>query len=104
MNPTESNLAADVLLDRKPEYLINAMEAAAQHENPHSVGYGEKRGAVFGYIGKLQRENARLRAALVRAQDTIGSALLKFKSEDQDAFAIDAQEAWDIIRKELGRA
>lgn len=40
--------------DTKPfEYLLNAMEHAAQHENPASQGYGSKRAELFAYVGRL---------------------------------------------------
>lgn len=58
-------VASDLgLLDRKPEYLINAMECAGQRENPHKAGYGEKRRAVFEYIAGLQSALAEAKAEI----------------------------------------
>lgn len=36
------------------DYLLNAMEAAAQHENPAEHGYAQKRQALFAYVRGLE--------------------------------------------------
>jgi len=38
------------LADRQFEYLLNAMENAAQSASPALQGYGEKRKAVLDYV------------------------------------------------------
>lgn len=35
-------------------YLLNAFEAASQHNTPAEVGYGEKRKALLEYVEKLE--------------------------------------------------
>ena len=55
--------------DRTFEYLLNAMENAAQSENPAKNGYAAKRRAVFEYVESLQRDRAaydELRAAIAK--------------------------------------
>lgn len=56
------------LADRQFEYLLNAMENAAQSASPALQGYGEKRKAVLDYVAALrsepvQRESPELRIA-----------------------------------------
>lgn len=85
--PVEVRTAADALLDREPEYLINAMEAAGQHENPHSVGYGEKRGAVFGYIARLQRD-------LLISREASACLGRQYKARMDQVDALRADNAW----------
>ncbi|MCC6650644.1 MAG: hypothetical protein IT348_05805 [Candidatus Eisenbacteria bacterium] len=36
------------------DYLLNAMEAAAQMENPAAYGYAEKRQALYRYVRGLE--------------------------------------------------
>ena len=36
------------------EYLLNAMENAASHDNPSEHGYAKKRTAVLEYVEKLE--------------------------------------------------
>jgi hypothetical protein len=36
------------------DYLLNAMEAAAQHENPAEHGYAQKRQALYAYVRGLE--------------------------------------------------
>lgn len=36
------------------DYLLNAMEAAAQHENPADHGYAQKRQALYAYVRGLE--------------------------------------------------
>lgn len=36
------------------DYLLNAMEAAAQQENPASYGYAQKRQALYAYVRGLE--------------------------------------------------
>jgi hypothetical protein len=55
--PLDDSPAA-LLLDRRFEYLLNAMEVAAQSSNPWLAGYAEKRRAVFAYVAELQRRAA----------------------------------------------
>jgi len=43
------------------EYLLNAMENAAQSDNPYKAGYGEKRRAVLDYAASLRHEIAALK-------------------------------------------
>jgi hypothetical protein len=47
------------------KYLLNAMEDAAQTQNPFEHGYSEKRSAVFQHVESLERSLAR-RDALLR--------------------------------------
>jgi hypothetical protein len=47
------------------KYLLNAMEDAAQTQNPFEHGYSEKRSAVFQHVESLERSVAR-RDALLR--------------------------------------
>jgi uncharacterized protein Yka (UPF0111/DUF47 family) len=47
------------------KYLLNAMEDAAQTQNPFEHGYSEKRSAVFQHVESLERALAR-RDALLR--------------------------------------
>ena len=42
--------------DRAFEYLLNAMEAAAQSENPAAENYAAKRRAVFDYVRNLEAD------------------------------------------------
>jgi len=44
------------LADRQFEYLLNAMENAAQSASPALQGYGEKRKAVLDYVAALRSE------------------------------------------------
>lgn len=40
------------------DYLLNAVDAAAQHENPAAHGYAEKRQALFAYVRGLENRAA----------------------------------------------
>lgn len=46
--------AAQPVEPRAFEYLLNAMERAAQEENPAEHGYADKRSAVFAYVRNLE--------------------------------------------------
>ena len=46
------------------EYLLNAMEVAGWHSDPHSQGYGDKRKAVFAYVANLETRLSAAHAAL----------------------------------------
>lgn len=48
-----SDLAA-MSTTREFEYLLNAMELAAQSDEPAKLGYAEKRKAVLAYVAALQ--------------------------------------------------
>ena len=50
-------------------YLLNAMEFAAQANNPSKLGYGDKRQAVFDFIRTLAEGPADLREQLSKAAD-----------------------------------
>lgn len=47
-------------------YLLNAFEAASQHDTPAEVGYPAKRKALLEYVEKL--ESARPEAPLIEAE------------------------------------
>lgn len=53
---------SSLLLDREFEYALNRMENAGAAWQPAEHGYGEKRRAVFQYVGDLQRKVAVLEA------------------------------------------
>lgn len=40
------------------DYLLNALELAAQAHNPHMEGYGDKRRALYAYVRELERKAA----------------------------------------------
>jgi hypothetical protein len=50
-------------------YLLNAMEAAAQADNPAQEGYGAKRKAVLDYVAEAEAEILHMKG-LTQAQPT----------------------------------
>ena len=75
------------------EYLLNAMEEAAQSSIPHKLGYGDKRKGVFDYVSQLERELAAALAELANVKDDFDAAIeqrdeMKLTLRDlTDAFA-----------------
>lgn len=59
--------------DRTFEYLLNAMERAAQAKHPAKAGYAAKRQAVLAFVAGLQLEaekrDARVRVLEAKEQD-----------------------------------
>jgi hypothetical protein len=53
------------------DYKLNAMERAAQEDNPAAAGYGEKRRVVLEHVEKLESEVKTLRNRLA-AIDALG--------------------------------
>jgi hypothetical protein len=66
-------------MPRTFEYLLNAMEAAAQAYNPHKEGYAEKRRAVFQHVEDLWSDYMRL---LREKQDSLVPSATEERSLD----------------------
>jgi hypothetical protein len=95
-------------MPRTFEYLLNAMEAAAQAYNPHREGYAEKRRAVFQHVEDLWADYIRL---LREKQDgltvsasgelSIAKALLRAHNNERHGHLIKADDYYGAVARAL---
>lgn len=68
------------------DYLLNAMEAAAQHENPADHGYAQKRQALYAYVRGLENRPSPLATPDTLPPVAVGDIVLIAPSASRDAF------------------
>jgi hypothetical protein len=73
------------MTDRTFEYLLNAMESAAQQPTPADHGYADARAAVLAYVADLEQRVTIATQAIIDATAIFSQALIESQRSLRDA-------------------